>query len=83
MWRCSKARVLRYLEGSGADDLIDRVAVHAVALGVKPERIQVKELRSRWGSCSVDGVLSFSWRADLGAAVRAGLSRGARSRALA
>ena len=46
----------------GVRDLIDRVAAHAVTLGVTPVRVQVKELRSRWGSCTVDGVLSFSWR---------------------
>lgn len=55
-------RLLRYFKDQARTDLIDRVAHHAVTLGVKPARIQVKELRSRWGSCSVDGVLSFSWR---------------------
>lgn len=57
-----ESRLLRFLKDQAREDLIDRVAVHAVALGVKPVRLQVKELRSRWGSCSVDGVLSFSWR---------------------
>jgi len=57
-----EARLLRFLKDQAREDLIDRVAHHAVTLGVKPVKIQVKELRSRWGSCSVDGVLSFSWR---------------------
>lgn len=57
-----EGRVLRYLKDQARADLIDRVAHHAVKLGVRPERIQVKELRSRWGSCSAEGVLSFSWR---------------------
>ncbi|MGQ0531227.1 MAG: M48 family metallopeptidase [Caulobacteraceae bacterium] len=57
-----ESRVLRFLKDQARTDLIDRVATHAVKLGVRPVRIQVKELRSRWGSCSVDGVLSFSWR---------------------
>jgi predicted metal-dependent hydrolase len=60
-----EARLRRYLKEQARADLIDRVAAHAVALGVRPARIQVKELRSRWGSCSVDGVLSFSWRVVL------------------
>jgi hypothetical protein len=60
-----ESRLLRFLKDQARLDLIDRVATHAVTLGVKPERIQVKELRSRWGSCSVDGVLSFSWRVIL------------------
>jgi predicted metal-dependent hydrolase len=57
-----EARVLRFLKEEARADLVDRVAHHAVTLAVKPARLQVKELRSRWGSCSVDGVLSFSWR---------------------
>jgi predicted metal-dependent hydrolase len=60
-----EARVRRFLKDQARTDLIDRVATHAVTLGVRPVRIQVKELRSRWGSCSVDGVLSFSWRVIL------------------
>lgn len=57
-----ESRLLRFLKDQARQDLIDRVATHAVALGVKPVKLQVKELRSRWGSCSSDGVLSFSWR---------------------
>jgi predicted metal-dependent hydrolase len=57
-----ESRLLRFLKEEARRDLIDRVATHSVTLGVQPERLQVKELRSRWGSCSVDGVLSFSWR---------------------
>ena len=34
----------------------------AVALGVRPGRIVVRDQRSRWGSCSRKGTLSFSWR---------------------
>lgn len=58
-------RLLRFFKDQARSELIDRVAHHAVSLGVKPARIQVKELRSRWGSCSSDGVLSFSWRVIL------------------
>lgn len=57
-----ESRLVRFLKDEARADLIDRVATHAVALGVKPMRLQVKELRSRWGSCSTDGVLAFSWR---------------------
>lgn len=60
-----ESRLLRFFKDQAREDLIDRVATHAVTLGVKPVRIQVKELRSRWGSCSIDGVLSFSWRVIL------------------
>jgi predicted metal-dependent hydrolase len=30
--------------------------------GLAPKRVTVKDTRSRWGSCSPDGVLMFCWR---------------------
>lgn len=57
-----ESRLLRFFKDQARADLQVRVAQHAATLGVKPLRLQVKELRSRWGSCSIDGVLSFSWR---------------------
>jgi predicted metal-dependent hydrolase len=39
-----------------------RVAAAAQQLGVQAGRITVRDTRSRWGSCAVNGNLSFSWR---------------------
>jgi predicted metal-dependent hydrolase len=57
-----ESRLLRFFKEQARGDLTARVQAHAQTLGVRPARIQVKEIRSRWGSCSIDGVLSFSWR---------------------
>lgn len=45
----------------------EREISHAVwhyskALGVTVKRISIRDQSSRWGSCSSNGVLSFSWR---------------------
>jgi predicted metal-dependent hydrolase len=43
--------------------LINReIARHARALGVNPTAVSVRDQRSRWGSASHRGRLSFSWR---------------------
>ncbi|HPF47951.1 MAG: M48 family metallopeptidase [Alphaproteobacteria bacterium] len=34
----------------------------ATEIGKKFNRIQIKDTKSRWGSCSSSGTLSFSWR---------------------
>jgi predicted metal-dependent hydrolase len=38
------------------------VAREARHLGVRPGRIGIRDPRTRWGSCSAHGNLSFSWR---------------------
>ena len=46
-----------------ASDAIDRaVALHAPALRVQPERITLRDPRTRWGSATRQRTLSFSWR---------------------
>ena len=56
------SRVARYLKKAAMADISDAVERHASTLGVSVARITVKDTRSRWGSCTRDGRLSFSWR---------------------
>ena len=57
------ARRLRdWLAQEAACDLGERVGWHAQNLGLKAGRVTVRDQKSRWGSCSSTGALSFSWR---------------------
>jgi predicted metal-dependent hydrolase len=51
-----------FLRASARIDFAERVAVHAKTLKVEPRSISIKDMRSRWGSCSSEGRLNFSWR---------------------
>lgn len=42
--------------------LEERVSFHAGRLGLRPGPLSVRDPRTRWGSCSSAGALSFSWR---------------------
>ncbi|MCW2923889.1 MAG: hypothetical protein JWM98_1293 [Thermoleophilia bacterium] len=39
-----------------------RVAEWSAALGLRPGKVSVREQRTRWGSCTHRGDLSFNWR---------------------
>jgi len=42
---------------------IDReIERHAAALGIRPASVTIRDTRTRWGSASRTGALSFSWR---------------------
>jgi len=51
-----------FLRAAARIDFAERVAVHAETLKVKPRSIAIKDMRSRWGSCSSEGRLNFTWR---------------------
>lgn len=48
-------RAARELVGMVADE-------EAAALGVAFRQVQIRDQRTRWGSCSSRGTLSFNWR---------------------
>ncbi len=56
------ARIRRHLI-SLAQETFDKLAHEkAQTIGLAPMSVRVRDTKSRWGSCSDDGRLSFSWR---------------------
>jgi predicted metal-dependent hydrolase len=55
--------VLEHWLRERAQEAIERaIAGHAPALKVAPARVSLRDPRTRWGSASRSGTLSFSWR---------------------
>jgi predicted metal-dependent hydrolase len=57
-----RRRVFDFLRREAKRDLEWAVVRHALAAGVRAKAVRVRDQTSRWGSCSVTGHLSFSWR---------------------
>jgi predicted metal-dependent hydrolase len=55
-------RLRDWLRGEARKALTSQVHALAAVLGVRVTRISVRDTRSRWGSCTRDGKISFSWR---------------------
>lgn len=55
-------RIADFLKKQAKTDIEPLAAKHAKAIGKRIRSIRFKDTKSRWGSCSADGNLSFSWR---------------------
>ena len=55
-------RLLDYLKREARKLLTARAQELSQRIGLLPKRITVRDTESRWGSCSADRALSFSWR---------------------
>lgn len=56
------ARVAAFLKHHARERLVEASERHAAAIGRQPGRITLRDTRSRWGSCSHEGNLMYSWR---------------------
>ncbi|WP_010141595.1 M48 family metallopeptidase [Oceanicola sp. S124] len=55
-------RLAAWLRELARDRLSAACDRHSAALGLPYARITLRDTRSRWGSCTQDGALMFSWR---------------------
>ena len=55
-------RVVDWLKRLARVEIANKVRAAAARLGVAVKRITLRDTATRWGSCSADGALAFSWR---------------------
>jgi predicted metal-dependent hydrolase len=57
-----RRRVIDFLKREAKRDLEWAVIRHTLRLGVQATAVRLRDQSTRWGSCSPNGHLSFSWR---------------------
>ncbi len=55
-------RITAYLKKTSQSGLADLASEKAEIIGKTISSVNVRDTKSRWGSCSTDGKISFSWR---------------------
>ena len=55
-------RVRRFLKAQAEGELTSALARHCATLDRAAPPVRLRDTRSRWGSCTSDGAISFSWR---------------------
>jgi predicted metal-dependent hydrolase len=57
-----RGRVQRWLKAEARRAIAELARERAALIGKRHRRVTLRDSRSRWGSCSSDGNLSFCWR---------------------
>ena len=62
----AKPAIERWYRRMARDEVVPRLDDAAAALGVTYRSVRIANQRTRWGSCSTTGAMSFNWRLLLG-----------------
>lgn len=56
------ASIERWYRRTARAEIVPRLDVAVAALGVRYSALTIRNQRTRWGSCSTTGAMSFNWR---------------------
>lgn len=57
----TRGALIRWYKRNAARKFNEKVGRYAKVVGVKPNSINIKSFKSRWGSCSAEGDVDFNW----------------------
>ena len=57
-----KESLMRWYQIRAEERLREKIQRYAKILGVSPKSVKTRDFKSRWGSCSIHGDITFNWR---------------------
>jgi len=57
----TRGALIRWYKRNATRKFNEKVSRYAKVVGVKPNSINIKSFKSRWGSCSAEGDVDFNW----------------------
>ena len=57
-----RSQVTNWYRDRAADVLSHKTTQHGNALKLTPSSIKIKNYKARWGSCSINGEISYNWK---------------------
>ncbi len=61
-WKVKKQDTYAWAMSDGGELLLMKVRYYADLMGVHVKRVTIRDMKTRWGSCTSKGHISFSWK---------------------